>query len=221
MRPSRGWNTFACRCTVATTYVPRLERHREALARDRREAHARLGHEVADDVRLPEHALLEQRLLRVLARAEEEPRDLVHLDARVLLRHGHVAAAEPGLDVRERDVCLRRRPRARECRGRVAVDEDEVGLLGADHRLDRGRHHVHVGRVQVESVARLRQAELLEEDVGELAVVVLTRVHETSSIPVMRKPTESGALFTNCGRFPTTVRTFKPTGDYWPAVAGQ
>ena len=67
---------------------------------------------------------------------------------------------------------------AGERRVRVAVDEHPVRPLGGGGRRDAGPHHFRVGRVQVEPVGRVRQLELREEDVGELAVPVLAGVQD-------------------------------------------
>ncbi len=63
-----------------------------------------------------------------------------------------------------------------ERRVRVAEDDDRVRPLGRDRSHDSGLHGVDVARVRFEPVGRLGEPELLEEDVGQLAVVVLPRV---------------------------------------------
>ena len=70
-----------------------------------------------------------------------------------------------------------------------------------------GRHRARVGGAQVEPVARLGEAELVEEDLRELAVVVLPRVQHDLVDPRLPERSESGADLMNCGRFPTTERT--------------
>ena len=116
MRPSRGSTTFASRWIVATTYVPARAASRRstsgALPRDRGEREARVGHDIADDRDRPGHAFRFEDAARALVRAEQQVGDRVDLDARVLLRHRHVAGAHPRLHVRERDAGLPRRPRA-------------------------------------------------------------------------------------------------------------
>ena len=96
----------------------------------------------------------------------------------MLLGHREVAAAQPGLDVRERDRRVRCGPRARERRVRVAVDEDDVGRLRGDPLGDRRLHPLGVRGVQIEAVARLGEAELVEEDLRQRVVPVLPRVED-------------------------------------------
>ena len=156
----------------------RLVRDRERGARDGTEEPARVGHHVAHDVEAAEHALVLQRPLRAVVGAEEEPRDPVDLDARVLLGHGEVAAAKTGLDVRDRNRRVRSRPRSCQRRVRVAVHEDDVGLLARDPCRDLRLHPIDVGRVQVEPVARLREPELVEEDLRHDVEPVLPRVQD-------------------------------------------
>ena len=69
-----------------------------------------------------------------------------------------------------------RRLGTRQRRVRVAVDEHPVGLLALDRLPDAGHHPVGIGLAHVEAVARLGQAELVVEDLGELGVVVLPGV---------------------------------------------
>ena len=87
-----------------------------------------------------------------------------------------------GFDVADRDQELRRGQGRRHRRVHVARDEDDVGLGLEQHRLealhDRGRLLRVRSRADAERVVRLADAELLEEDLGHLAVVVLARVDE-------------------------------------------
>ena len=147
-----------------------------ALARDRRELEARVRHHVADDLDPPRDALAAQDRGGALVRRQEQLGDAVDRDPVPLLRHREVAAPQPGLDVRDRD--LAGRLRARERRVRVAVDEHPVRALGLDDAADRRLHRRRVGRPQVEPVRGLGQAELVEEDGGHLRVPVLPRVQD-------------------------------------------
>jgi hypothetical protein len=156
--------------------APRLERDRVSLACKRCEAGVRVGHHVSHDVDLARDSLVAEGVGRPLVGAEQIRGDRVDLDARVLLRHRQVAAAQAGLDVRQRDAGRHGRPCSRERGVRVAVHEHEAGILVADERLDRARHRLGVSRLEVEPVLRLREPELLEEHLRELAVVVLARV---------------------------------------------
>ena len=77
------------------------------------------------------------------------------------------------------------RPRAGERRVRVAEDERRVGPLRLERRGDARLHRARVGRVQVEPVLRLRQVELLEEHLRELAVPVLAGVEDDLLDPAL------------------------------------
>ena len=72
------------------------------LARDWRESHRGIGHDIPDDHGGPRHALGDEDLARALVGREEELRDPVDLDPVPLLRHLEVAAPQSGLDVRDR-----------------------------------------------------------------------------------------------------------------------
>ena len=98
-----------------------------------------------------------------------------------------VAAAEPSLDVCERDRRIGCGARAGERRVRVAVDEDEVGRLGSDPLRDRRLHRVRVGGVEIEAVARLGEAELVEEDLGHRVEPVLAGVQHDLVDPGLAK----------------------------------
>ena len=78
-----------------------------------------------------------ERRRRPLVGAEEQLRDSIDGDAVSLLGHREVAAAQAGLDVRDRHVA--RRLRACERRVRVAVDEHPVRPLARDAVADRRR----------------------------------------------------------------------------------
>ena len=84
----------------------------------------------------------------------------------------------PASTCAKRTPGLVRRPRARERRVRVAEDDDGVRLLALERFGDPGQHRVHVSRVRLEPVGGLREPELFEEHVRELAVVVLPRVQD-------------------------------------------
>ena len=151
-----------------------------ALARERREAQARVVHDVADLVDALGPALAAEVGDRAVGGAEEDGRDRVDDDAVHLLRHRPVERPEPGLDVRDRDVELHGRERARERRVGVAEDDDALGPLREQDLLDPRQHARGLrgvgARARVEAVIRVGEPELLEEDRGELAVVVLARV---------------------------------------------
>jgi hypothetical protein len=100
----------------------------------------------------------------------------------LLLRHGLVERAEAGLHVGQRNTALGRHQRTGQRGGGVAVHQHGVGLLVAHHVLEPLHHdgdlaHGRAGP-HVERVVRAGDAQLVEEQVGQLRVVVLARVHE-------------------------------------------
>ena len=137
IRPSRGSATFASRCSVATTYPPRLEPRAARGSSERSHAIGR-SRWFASIITSPTTStrpgdvLAVEDLLRAVVGREEQLREPVGLDPVVLLRHRVVVAAQPGLDVRQRDAGLDSCPRAAERRVRVAVDEHPVGPLLGD-----------------------------------------------------------------------------------------
>ena len=153
-------------------------RYRNRRSSERGEQTTCVRHDIADDVDPAHDALAFEGLPRAVVRAEEEPREAIRLDPVALLRHVEVAAAQPRLHVRERDRRVCRGTRAGERRVRVAVDEDDVGRFGSDPFRDRGLHRVGVGGVEIEPVARLGEAELVEEDLGHGVEPVLPRVQD-------------------------------------------
>ncbi len=123
---------------------------RRALARDRREAKARVRHHVADDLDPAADALGAEDPGRALVRREQEIGAPVDRDPVALLRHRQVAAPQARLDVG--DARRPRRLRARERRVRVAVHEHPARALRLDGLADRRPHRRRVGRAQVEPV---------------------------------------------------------------------
>ena len=149
---------------------------RDAVARERRKQARRVGHHVADHLGPPRHALALELCARALVGAEEQRGELVDLDPVSLLGHRPVAGAQARLDVSHGPARLRAGQRAGEGGVRVAEDEHPVGPLGLDRHRDPRPHHRGVGGARGEPVARLLEAQLVEEDLRELAVVVLPRV---------------------------------------------
>ena len=166
MRPSRGCSTFAWRWIVATTYERGSWGTGNAARASGAEEPARVGHDVADDVDSAENAFVLEYLLGAIVRAEQEPREAVGLDPRVLLGHRQIPAPQSRFDVCKRDRSVSGGARARERRVRVAVDEDEIRRLGGDPLRDRRLHSGDVRRVEVEAVPRLGEPELVEEHLG-------------------------------------------------------
>ncbi len=113
---------------------------------------------------------------------EEELRERVGHHPIDLLRHRAVEAAEPRLDVADRDLKLGGNQGSGEGRVHVARDKQHVGSdLDEDglEALHRARRLLGVRPgTNVQHVVRPTHAELLEEDRRHVVVVVLTRVDE-------------------------------------------
>jgi hypothetical protein len=163
---------------------------RETVVRGRAErvdavAHRdeRVDHRVADVVdpgRAP--AFREQVVTRFRRVDEQELRELVGDDPVDLLRHRTVERAEARLHVADREQKLACGQRGGHGRVHVARHEHDVRLGLQQDRLeplhDRGRLlRVRPGP-DAERIFRLPHAELLDEDLGHLAVVVLAGVDE-------------------------------------------
>ncbi len=151
-----------------------LDRH--PLPGERREEARGVGHHVADHRRVAGHAFGRQRLARSVVGTQEERRDPVDLDSISLLRHRKVAAAEPRLDVGDRNPGLDSGLRSGERRVRVAEDEHPVGSLALEHGQDLRLHQRGVGGSEIERVERLGQPELVVEHGRHRPVVVLAGV---------------------------------------------
>ena len=136
-----------------------------------------IAHHVAHHLAPAGHALLLELQCGALVGTEEEGRQSVDLDAVPLFGHRPVEAPEAGLDVRDRHL-LAGGVRPRQRRVRVAVDDHPVGPLSLDHLADRRGHRLRVGGAQVEPVGRLRDAQLVEEDLRHRGVPVLARVQD-------------------------------------------
>ena len=99
----------------------------------------------------------------------------------------------------DRDSELRRGERAGECGVRVSVDEHEVGLLLDDGGLDPGQHARRLLRVapraRLQAVLGRLEAELVEENLRELVVVVLARVQDDLVRPVSQREREGSGLY--------------------------
>ena len=142
-----------------------------------------VDHRVADEVRQFEvDAFAREVAERALGVDEEDAAQVVGEHTVVLFRHPVVVAAQAGFEVRDRDLQLHRGKRPCERRVDVAGDDDHVGTSLEQHLLDpdeslRGLLAVRAGADAEEDVG-LGQAELAEEDVGHLRVVVLAGVNE-------------------------------------------
>ena len=99
-----------------------------------------------------------------------------------LLRHRAVEAPQSRFEVGDLDSQLRRAERRADGGVDVARDDHQVGALGAQHRLESlqdARDLLRVAsRPDPQKVVRLRNAELVEEDLGHQPVVVLPGVDD-------------------------------------------
>jgi hypothetical protein len=152
-------------------------------AKPRLDGHEAVDHRVAHEV----HALVldplaAQVLDRLVAVQEQHVRELVGDDPVDLLGHAAVEAPEPRLEVGDRQAHLGRDERHRQRRVHVARNDDQVGPLLLEDRLDPLHHARRLNGVtpgsDAEHVVRRGDAELLEEDVRHHPVVVLTGVDE-------------------------------------------
>ena len=177
---------MASRWSVRRRYepgsTPGLGECVRAVACERRESGVRVHHHVANLADTLDDPLPAEILDRGVAGAEEERGEGVDQDPVQLLGHRPVERAKPGLHVRHRDAQLGRRQGACQRRVGVPVDEDGVGSLRQDRLLDAGQHAARLlrmrSRADLEPVLGIAQFELVEEDLRELAVVVLARVED-------------------------------------------
>ena len=165
---------------------------------------------VAGDVdRAGRDALGEKVLAREAGRGEVEVGEARGERAVRLLRigRGRIAGAQAGLDVRDRDARVERGERAREGGGRVALDDDEVGVRVFEDRLqalEHGRRDVRevlAGAHEVEVVvgSKPEEAERLVEQPAVLggggedrkeAAVGAKRLHDWGKLDRLRAGAE-------------------------------
>ena len=166
-----------------------------------------VDHRVADELdALGSDPLAAEVVDGALRVREQEVGEMVGELAVVLLRHRPVEAAEPGLDVRERNARLRRGERAGERGVHVARDDDRGRLPLEEHLLDadeRSRDLLAVGAgADTEEDVRLGQVELGEKDIRHR--------RRRSAAPCGRgapgasRARRTGATFMKFGRAPTT-----------------
>lgn len=142
-----------------------------------------VDHHVPDEVdALLGMSLAAQVLHAARLGAEEVVADGVGDDAVDLLRHGHVATSQARLDVGDGDAELLGHDRAGERGVHVAHHHDEVGPVLHAHPLE-GHHDARSllrvrAAANAQVVVRLRDAELLKEDLAHAVVVVLAGVDE-------------------------------------------
>jgi hypothetical protein len=165
---------------------PRLEQQRD------------VDHHVAHELDSPGDVLALEVGHRGRRGAQQQVGEVVGEDAVDLLGHRAIEGAHPGLDVGDRHVGLGGRKPAGERRVRVAVDEDEVGLLDGDERTERGEHPRRLIGVRAAVDAELalgpRHAELVDEDRRELVVVVLAGVDEQLVVLGAQQARDGGRL---------------------------
>ena len=102
--------------------------------------------------------------------------------------------------------------RRRQGRVGVAVHQDPVGPVLLEHGLE-GDHHLPglgavVGRADRQVDVGGRDLELVEEALRHVVVVVLAGVDDDVLDAGLAAAAAIGASLTNCGRAPTTLRTF-------------
>jgi hypothetical protein len=116
------------------------------------------------------------------SRTEKEARDVIRQAAVDLFGHPVVEAAQAGLDVGHRDAELGGGQGARERGVRIAEDHDHVRAVLEHGRLERLEHAAGHPAMRAGADAQVAvgsgDAELVEEGLGHLVVVVLTRVDE-------------------------------------------
>ena len=143
----------------------------------------RINHHVADEAdALIGDAFGAKVGVRILGRREQKVCELVCQEAIDFFGHRAVTAAESGFDVRDSDAELRAHERARERRVNVSNDERPIGFFFQHDRLEALHHGCRLrgvrARADAEIHVRLRQAEIVEEGVGHLRVVVLPRMND-------------------------------------------
>ena len=180
--------------TVALEHAPGLGACAQALERvDHRVAHE------ADALR--RNALSKQVLAGLAARREAEIGQLVGEQTVDLLGHVAVAAAQAGLHVSHGDAELGGAEGGAERRVHVADHHHQIGTLRLEHRLETQQHLCGLlrmaARADAKVVVGLRQAELAEEDVAHVRVVVLPGVHER--LPEVHTVIHRPSAGTACG----------------------
>jgi len=167
---------------VALGRQPQFPQRVRPLASEAGELQRGIEHHVADHMHARRNALPRELLCRTRGGAEEQVRTVVGEHAVVLLGHGAVEAAEPGLDVRHAHPQLGRRECARQRGIGVAVDQGPVRPLRLKHLFDPDQHLPGLpavpARPDAQRIVRLGDGELLEEAMGHLRVIVLPRVDQ-------------------------------------------
>ncbi len=143
---------------------------------------ARVHHHVPHHDGARAQALVLEVFHRLRGRGQQQVRRVVGQHPVVLLRHPAVERAQPGFEVRHRQVQLHRAQGAGDGGVGVAVDEHPVRPVPLEHRLEAREHRAGLravsARTDGEVLVRLRDAEPGEEHPGHVLVVVLAGVHD-------------------------------------------
>ena len=143
---------------------------------------ADIGHDVTDEHRSGSQPLVSQVTHGHLGRSQAQVSGVVGEDPVVLLGHAAVEGTQTGLEMGHWQMHLHRREGAGDGRVGVAVDEHPVGGHLLKHRIELFKHatgHEAVGAATDTQVQiRIRDAELDEEGVGHVDVVVLAGVDD-------------------------------------------
>ena len=147
----------------------------------------RVIHHVAHAMHAARDALVPQVPHRHVRRAEQDVRQAVRHHAVDLFRHAAVEAAQAGLDVRQSDVQLGGGDRAGQRRVGVAVEQDDVRLLFEQDRFEPGDHDAGLfampAAADPQVVRRRRDAQLVEEHLRHVGVIMLAGVHDALDQP--------------------------------------
>ncbi len=145
-------------------------------------AQADVHHDVADKHRPVGQALGGEVAHGLLGRCEQKIRGVVGEDPVVLLGHAPVEGSEPRLEMGDGQVQLDRRERPGDGRVGVAVDDHPVRVLALQDRVERGQDPPGLYAMGAGPDAQVYRgvgdAEAGEKHVGEVRVVMLTRVHD-------------------------------------------
>ena len=169
-----------------------------ALARPRHQQLRDVDHHVPHHDDLAGDLLAPQRLRRPLGGAQQQRRRVVGEHPVELLGHRPVVGAHARLDVGDRDAELRAGQGSGERRVRVAVHQQHVRPLLRDQRLERRQHARRLPGVgaaaEVEMMVGSWKLQLVEEDAGELVVVVLAGVDEHLTRALAQSGGDRGSL---------------------------
>ena len=208
MRASRSGRTFASRCTVATAYVPggaAAATRSRAIGASRERASAITSPTTSTRPARPRAASV------AADRSSGQSSSVASRSTSIRVRSSGIERsprAQAGLDVRDRDALRDGRPRAGE--RRVGVAEDEHRRPAPRRRSPPGAPAHHVGRrrsagpgggpARGARARRRRPRRARGRSAGRCGR------RPRRSLP-RGAPRASGAVLTNCGRLPTTVRT--------------